>query len=227
LQERFASAISGPATIADTIRSCRCIYQGSSAFQARFLLINKTAIGVTLMNKTLTYDFVLDSPLGHLGACIEDEHIIRLDYLADTVVLKPPVTASGKQLAAELKRFFASSRHHFTLPVELHGTDFQQRVWHALTLIPPGQTLTYGALADKLGSGARAVGNACRNNPLSIVVPCHRVVSVSGLGGYSGKTDGREINRKKWLLNHEGALKIPLRAPTSAVQQKTQRNLHA
>ena len=181
-------------------------------------MINKTAIGVTLMNKTLTYDFVLDSPLGHLGACIENDHIIRLDYLADTVALKPPVTTSGKQLAAELRQFFASPRHHFTLPVDMHGTDFQQRVWHALTLIPPGETLTYGALADKLGSGARAVGNACRNNPVSIVVPCHRVVSVSGPGGYSGKTDGREINRKKWLLNHEGALKIPLRAPTSAIQ---------
>ena len=198
-----------------------------SAFQAQFLLINKTAIGVKLMNKTITYDFVLDSPLGHLGACIEDDHIIRLDYLADTVALKPPVTTSGKQLAAELKRFFASPQHHFTLPVELHGTDFQQRVWHALTQIPPGKTLTYGELADKLGSGARAVGNACRNNPVSIVVPCHRVVSVSGPGGYSGKTDGREINRKKWLLNHEGALKTRHRAPNSALQLKTQRNLNA
>ncbi len=208
---------SAPAGVANYCRS---------ALQARFLLINKTAIGVTLMNKTLAYDFVVDSPLGHLGACIEDDHITRLDYLADTVALRPAVITPGKQLATELKRFFASSRHHFTLPVDMHGTDFQQRVWHALTLIPAGETLTYGALADKLGSGARAVGNACRKNPVSIVVPCHRVVGASGPGGYSGKTDGRELNRKIWLLNHEAALKIALRAPTSAVQQKTQRNLH-
>ena len=69
--------------------------------------------------------------------------------------------------------------------------------------------MTYGELADRLDSGARAVGNACRHNPVSIIVPCHRVVSASGLGGYSGKTDGREINRKKWLLGHEKALKMP------------------
>jgi methylated-DNA-[protein]-cysteine S-methyltransferase len=174
-----------------------------------------------------TYDIVLASPLGKLGVRLQDGDIIRLDYLAGKVALKPPVTTPGKQLAAELKLYFASPRHRFTLPVEMHGTDFQQRVWHALTLIPPGKTLTYGELADKLGSGARAVGNACRNNPVSLIVPCHRVVSVTGIGGYSGKTDGREISRKKWLLNHEGALKTRHRAPNSALQLKTQRNLHA
>ena len=179
------------------------------------------------MQKMLTYDFVVDSPLGHLGACLEDAVVIRLDYLDDKTALKPAVTTPGMQLAAELQQFFAASGHRFTLPVEMHGTDFQKRVWHALTLIPPGKTLTYGQLAEKLGSGARAVGNACRNNPVSLIVPCHRVVSASGLGGYSGKTDGREIRRKKWLLTHEGALKTGHRTPTSALQLKTQRNLHA
>jgi methylated-DNA-[protein]-cysteine S-methyltransferase len=171
------------------------------------------------------YDIVLDSPLGHLGIRLRDEHIARLDYLGNTAALKPAATSLGRRLATQLAQYFADSQSRFTLPVELHGTDFQQRVWRALTRIPPGKTLAYGELAGKLDSGARAVGNACRNNPVSIIVPCHRVVSVSGIGGYSGKTDGREINRKQWLLRHEGitgqALKVCSRAPMSGLTQST------
>jgi methylated-DNA-[protein]-cysteine S-methyltransferase len=178
-----------------------------------------------------TYDIVLDSPLGHLGIRLQDECITRLDYLGNTIALKPPTTMLGRQLATQLVQYFANPQTRFTLSFELHGTDFQQRVWHALTQIPPGKTLAYGELAAKLDSGARAVGNACRNNPVSIMVPCHRVVSVSGIGGYSGKTDGREINRKQWLLKHEGitgqALKVCSRAPMSGLTQRTQRNIPA
>ena len=184
-----------------------------------------------MMSAENAYDIVLDSPLGKLGVRLQDEHITRLDYLGSRATLKPATTPLGRQLAAQLAQYFANPQHHFSLPFELHGTDFQQRVWHALTRIPPGKTLTYGELAGKLDSGARAVGNACRNNPVSIIVPCHRVVSVSGIGGYSGKTDGREINRKQWLLTHEGvsgqALKTSRRAPTSGLLQRTQRNLPA
>ena len=174
-----------------------------------------------------TYDIVLASPLGKLGVRLQDGDIIRLDYLGNRAALTAATTPLGRQISAQLERYFANPESRFTLPFKLHGTDFQQRVWQALTQIPAGKTLTYGQLADRLGSGARAVGNACRNNPVSLIVPCHRVVSVTGIGGYSGKTDGREISRKKWLLNHEGALKTRHRAPNSAVQLKTQRNLHA
>jgi methylated-DNA-[protein]-cysteine S-methyltransferase len=178
-----------------------------------------------------TYEIVLDSPLGKLGVRLHHDSVTRLDYLGNTAVLAPPSTRFGRQVAMQLTHYFADPQQRFFLPVELHGTDFQQRVWHALTRIPPGRVLTYGELAGELGSGARAIGNACRNNPVSIIVPCHRVVSVSGIGGYSGKTDGREIFRKHWLLKHEGvsgqALKISGRAPTSALLQRTQRNLSA
>ena len=178
-----------------------------------------------------TYDIVLDSPLGKLGVRLHHETIIRLDYLGNRARLKPATTRIGRQVAVQLEQYFADPQQRFSLPFELQGTDFQQRVWYALTRIPPGKTLTYGELANKLGTGARAVGNACRNNPVSIIVPCHRVVSVSGIGGYSGKTDGREIGRKQWLLRHEGisgqALKTRSSAPTSGILQRTQRNLHA
>ena len=150
------------------------------------------------------YDVILDSPLGRIGVRLRHRVIIRLDYLRDTATLKPDTTPSGKQVVAQLAHYFEHPQHCFTLQVEPQGTDFQRRVWAALTEIPPGETRTYGALAAELGSGARAVGNACRNNPVSIIIPCHRIVGVSGIGGYSGKTAGREINRKQWLLRHEG-----------------------
>ena len=178
-----------------------------------------------------SYDIVLDSPLGKLGVQLQDAVITRLDYLGHRALLKPAKTLPGKQISTQLGNYFTNPQSRFSLPFEFQGTDFQLRVWNALTQISPGKTLTYGGLAERLGSGARAVGNACRHNPISIIVPCHRVVSISGIGGYSGKTDGREINRKKWLLSHEGitgqALKIRRRTPTSAVLQKTQRNLPA
>jgi len=163
------------------------------------------------------YDIVLDSHLGHLGIQIQDEYITRLDYLGGAAALKSDTTPSGRRIVEQLAQYFDNPRHHFTLPLEPHGTDFQRRVWLALSEIPSGETRTYSELAAELGSGARAVGNACRNNPVSIIIPCHRVISVSGIGGYSGKTAGREINRKQWLLRHEGiaapALKPGKNAP--------------
>ena len=177
------------------------------------------------------YTIVLDSPLGRLGVRIQDKHIVRLDYLNNTVPLKAATTAFERQVLKQLAQFFVNPEHHFTLPLDMQGTDFQCRVWQALTEIPTGQTLTYGELAARLDSGARAVGNACRNNPVSIIVPCHRVVSAAGIGGYSGSTGGREIERKQWLLRHEGivgpALKTRQKTPYTGLQPSQQRNLHA
>jgi methylated-DNA-[protein]-cysteine S-methyltransferase len=182
-------------------------------------------------NTEHVYDVVLDSPLGSLGIRCRDNRITRLDYVAPAVPLKAATTAFGRQVTAQLEQFFANPGHRFTLVLEMQGTAFQRRVWEALTRIPAGETLTYGELAARLHSGARAVGNACRHNPVSIIVPCHRVVSATGIGGYSGSTGGREIDRKQWLLGREGitglALKIRQKSPTSGVQPDKQRNLHA
>jgi methylated-DNA-[protein]-cysteine S-methyltransferase len=83
------------------------------------------------------------------------------------------------------------------------GTPFQLRVWHALMAIPAGQPATYGALAKRLGTGARAVGQACGANPLPILIPCHRVVAASGLGGFMHSAAGTPLDVKTWLLAHE------------------------
>jgi len=95
---------------------------------------------------------------------------------------------------------------HLKFDVELNtkGTPFQKKVWQALQKIPAGQVMTYGELARQLNTSARAVGNACRANPIPLVIPCHRVVAKSGLGGFSGSKDGAPVKIKAWLLAHEG-----------------------
>ena len=91
------------------------------------------------------------------------------------------------------------------IPVKLlkQGSLFQQKVWAELLIIPSGKTLTYSEIAVKLSSSPRAVGNACRANPYPFLIPCHRVVAVSSLGGYSGQTVGPLMVIKETLLSHE------------------------
>ena len=72
--------------------------------------------------------------------------------------------------------------------------------------IPYGKTKSYGELAQELKTSARAIGNACRHNPLPIIIPCHRIVAKNNLGGYNGATEGKMLNIKEWLLQHEKKL---------------------
>jgi methylated-DNA-[protein]-cysteine S-methyltransferase len=109
-----------------------------------------------------------------------------------------PVLAEAR---AQLAAYFAGTRMTFDLPLAPAGTPFQQRVWEQLLRIPPATTMTYGALAARLGRphAARAVGTANAKNPISIVVPCHRVIGAAGaLTGYAGG-----LAAKRWLLAHE------------------------
>jgi len=102
----------------------------------------------------------------------------------------------------QLEEYFAGSRRVFDLPLALRGTPFQQRVWQALSEIPFGETWSYGQLAKRIGNpkASRAVGLANGSNPISILVPCHRVIGADGsLTGYGGG-----MERKQWLLRHEG-----------------------
>ena len=110
-----------------------------------------------------------------------------------------------KQLGEQLSRYFVEPRASLDVAMENRGTAYQRRVWRALRQIPVGQTRTYGQLAEQLHSSPRAVGNACRQNPLPLLVPCHRVVAAGGLGGFGGKTQGKRVAMKRWLLEHEGA----------------------
>ena len=109
-----------------------------------------------------------------------------------------PLSATVRQLT----EYFEGTRREFDLPLRLQGTTFQTRVWRELTEIPYGQTWSYGQLAKRIDkpSASRAVGLANGRNPISILVPCHRVIGADGsLTGYGGG-----IERKRWLLAHEG-----------------------
>jgi methylated-DNA-[protein]-cysteine S-methyltransferase len=108
------------------------------------------------------------------------------------------------QTIAQLSQYFQHQRQRFDLPLNPSGTAFQKQVWQLLQTIPYGQTCSYGDLADRLGqpTASRAVGMANGRNPISIVVPCHRVIARNGkLTGYAAGLD-----RKSWLLSHEGAM---------------------
>ena len=147
---------------------------------------------------------VIDTPLGRLRLAAENGALVAVDFTRAAPV--PPRDAVTREAARQIREYFAGRRRQFALPLAPAGTAFQRRVWRALAAIPFGRTLTYGELARRLGTSPRAVGGACRANPLPLVVPCHRVVAVSGPGGYAGHTRGPVAARKRALLRHEGVL---------------------
>ena len=155
--------------------------------------------------KTLrTYEAVVPLPIGSWQAGIRtDGHaVIEIDFIDEEFERTPP-SRVATEAAQQLQRYVDNSQWRFTLALKLKGTPFQQRVWAALQMLPPGETRSYGELARRLNSAARAVGGACRANPIAIMIPCHRVVAARGLGGFSGATAGPELLLKQWLLEHE------------------------
>lgn len=148
-------------------------------------------------------------PFGTLHIYADEQHL-------KAVLFKPWDNISSHQLInksnpvieqtqQQLAEYFTGTRQEFQLPIKASGTEFQKTVWRTLCDIPFGQTWNYGQLAQAIGNknASRAVGAANGKNPISIIVPCHRVIGVNGtLTGYAG---GLAI--KEWLLKHEGVVK--------------------
>jgi len=156
------------------------------------------------VSRAVHYDSVIASPVGPLGLAQDGDALTRVAFLSSRHRLRPPATPLLREAAAQLDRYFTDSDWRFDLPLGEHGTPFQRRLWAELRGIPRGETRSYGALAAQLDSGPRAIGGACRVNPLVIVTPCHRVVAArGGLGGFAGATAGRPLQTKRWLLDHE------------------------
>jgi len=149
---------------------------------------------------------ILPAPFGALGVRVSADQLVALAFLAPGTALLPPASPLLERVAEQLAAYYANPRHRFDLPIEARGSDFRRRVWQALLDIPSGHTSTYGELARRLGSSARAVGQALGDNPLPIVIPCHRVLAAHGLGGFNHAGDGYSLDVKRWLLRHEGAL---------------------
>jgi len=127
---------------------------------------------------------------------------VQLGRAGDAARPEPLAAGAARALAAWL----AGGAWPRGLPLAPTGTPFQKRVWQALLEIPPGRVRTYGDLARSLGTSPRAVGNACRANPIPLLIPCHRVVAADGLGGFAGETTGTWPDLKRWLLRLEGAI---------------------
>lgn len=149
------------------------------------------------------FDYILPSPIGNLGLNISSDAIQRLVYIKNKQEPHIPTHGFAVTVHQQIMQYFELQRTEFDLPINIQGTAFQHRVWQQVSKIPYGESLTYGDIALAINSGPRAVGNACRHNPIPIIIPCHRVVKKSGLGGYCGSIVGKEIQQKDWLLRHE------------------------
>lgn len=147
---------------------------------------------------------IVNTPFGKIRISAR-EYLTRIEFLTEEIPLRSPKTIFIQQIVYELNSYFKDPSFKFTIPYQMAGTDFQKRVWSALSALPIGTTITYGELAQNLKTGARAIGQACRTNPLPLFIPCHRVLSQHGLGGFSGDRTGKKIAIKQWLLNHEAS----------------------
>jgi methylated-DNA-[protein]-cysteine S-methyltransferase len=147
-----------------------------------------------------------DSPVGRLLVAADGEGLRYLLFEAGRLEVAPEAgwrenAAALTEAVRQLRAYFRGELRRFDLPVAPRGTPFQERVWRELLTIPYGETISYGELARRIGSprGSRAVGLANGANPISIVIPCHRVIGASGrLTGYGGG-----LRNKEWLLGLE------------------------
>ena len=143
----------------------------------------------------------MDSPLGPLTLIEHNGRLVAIDWERAPKDELSPLLIRAR---AAMQAYFAGKREPFDLPLGLEGSDFQKKAWAAIANIPWGEVRTYGEVAARIGSSARAMGAACRTNPLPIIIPCHRVVGANGaLTGYSG---GEGLSTKQALLALEGPL---------------------
>jgi methylated-DNA-[protein]-cysteine S-methyltransferase len=139
----------------------------------------------------------LHTPVGDLTVFEEDGAIVSLDWGWVSVQDPSPLL---REAESQLQAFLDGDLKTFDLPLAPAGTPYRQKVWRALMDIPYGETRTYGQIVAVAGGSARSVGQANGSNPIPLIIPCHRVVAGSHLGGYSG---GDGLETKRWLLGLE------------------------
>jgi len=157
-------------------------------------------------NKKL-YDAIFNTPFATLGLCFENGKLTVVDYPGD-VAEKKPSDPAVIRLCEQIRRYCENGPAFpgFCIETSITGTVFQQRVLQEVAGIPLGQVRKYGEIAHKLNTSPRAVGNACRRNPIPLIIPCHRVVAANGIGGYDGMLSGPRLAIKTQLLRHEGVI---------------------
>jgi methylated-DNA-[protein]-cysteine S-methyltransferase len=149
---------------------------------------------------------VLNSPIGKVYVESDGERIVRVSFSHLGQGKRGKQPKALKEAVLQLEGYFNGRRKKFDLPLYQVGSAYRKKVWQRLSKIPFGKALTYEELSEHVGGNARSAGTACGDNPLLILVPCHRVLGKNGLlTGYAG-----ELWRKKWLLQHEGVIEKDL-----------------
>ena len=151
----------------------------------------------------MDYQAKLATPIGILGIRCDGGALMGIDWLPATEKLKRASNALAQKVCDQLLTYFANPDAKFSVPLKPNGTAHQQKVWQTMCNIPRGKTRSYGEIASELKSAAQAVGQACCANPIPIIIPCHRIVGKSGLGGFMRHASGESIDIKRWLLAHE------------------------
>ena len=132
------------------------------------------------MSNIKEFDATFSCPVGGIGIRIQNAKLTSVEFLYEDIVIERFSSIDAKKIAHLIQQYFKNPDTKFTCPTQIEGTAYQQKVWDYLRSIPVGEVRTYGEVANDLNSSARAVGNACRKNPIPIVVPCHRVVAKMG-----------------------------------------------
>lgn len=146
---------------------------------------------------------VLTTPFGAFGVVTHNTSIQELLFLPPDTPARSPTDGLAERAVTQILRWLENPDTPFDLPLAGRGTPFQHRVWQGIRNVPRGEVETYGQLAARIGSAARAVGQACGANPFPLVTPCHRIVASSGLGGFAKASDGYLIDAKRWLIEYE------------------------
>ena len=126
-------------------------------------------------------------------------------YIDAHIPILKPTNHLAQSVLEQIQQYCLDPNFNFDIPMIPKGTFHQQRVWQEIAKIPRGQVLTYGEISKKIKSAPRAIGGACGANPYPLIVPCHRVISANGIGGFARQNEqGYHRNIKTWLLQHEG-----------------------
>jgi len=149
------------------------------------------------------HDVVLEFPKMKVGVATRDGRVVGIKYLPPDTKIVSPRNSLAEKAARQLEGYRENPDQKFDLPLRIEGSPLERAVWDAMCAIPRGHTRTYGDIARELGTDARTVGQACGDNRLPIVIPCHRVVAADGIGGFGHATSGYLIEAKRWLLAHE------------------------
>jgi methylated-DNA-[protein]-cysteine S-methyltransferase len=149
------------------------------------------------------FDATFLAPFAVLGIRTNGKAVTGLRYLPGDVAPSPPTSSLAREVVRQVERYLVEPEYVFDLPLEIDGSEFRKRVWRVMREIPAGKTMTYGEVAQRIGSAPRAVGGACGDNQIPLIIPCHRIVARNGIGGFMHTTGDIELGIKRWLLAHE------------------------